>query len=151
VRITGFDLDEDILSWTTGDYAFFGRVDILPIIDMFSQNLGSFPSTEQQLEAIEHLDFGGVLEIGDLESAHAFYEEVSARVVALNTLAEAAERSHNVDVQQITINGADATHIHLVDYVGAGANEQIALDLAFGVNDDVFVFGTLSVVEAVLN
>lgn len=149
VRITGFDLDEDILSWTTGDYAFFGRADILPIIDMFSENLGGFPSTDQQQEAIEHLDFGGIMEIGDLESAHAFYEEVSARVAALNTLAEAAERSHNVDVEQITINGADATHIHLVDY--NGEDDQLEVDLAFGVNDEVFVFGTLNVVEAVLN
>ena len=52
---------------------------------------------------------------------------------------EAAERSHNVDVEQITINGADATLIHLVDY--DSEDGELEVDLAFGVNDEVFVFG----------
>jgi hypothetical protein len=149
LRVTGFDLDEDILSWTTGDFAFFGRSDILPVVEFMAKNFGSRPASEDIQTTLDDFDFGGVFEIGDVEQAQAFNEEISDRVLALDTLVDATERSNNVDVEQITINDASVTTIHVLDYQPDGG--EVSFDLAFGANDEIFVFGTLRVVEAVLN
>ncbi len=152
LRITGFDLDEDILSWTTGDFALFGRVDLMSLVELGSQSYSSEFPPEQMQEVINDFDFGGVFEIGDVESAQAFNEELSERILALDTLINASEVSDNIDVQQITIADAPVTTITVTEsnFYREPPN-QLSIDLAFGANDEVFVFGTLPVVEAVLN
>lgn len=129
----GFDLQNDILSWTTGDYALFLRTDIRPIVQGVLNN---------QVNIAGNFDLGLVIEATNAETAKTF-------AAKLGTLISTLLRDQDgLTVAQDTLEGAAVTSITLT--VPVSSTENLSLTLVIGASDDVFFIGTQDAIVEIL-
>jgi hypothetical protein len=133
MRSVGLDWQEDVMDWTTGDYALFMRVDTLPIMRA---------ALENRMDLTGNLDYGLVIEATDAEKAGALAERLG--VLALL----ASRQTNDVDVTSDTINGVDVTVIHSVSPLSPLDSYEQAL--AIGATDDVFFVATRDAVTPIV-
>ncbi|MDX2162957.1 MAG: DUF3352 domain-containing protein [bacterium] len=129
----GIDLDEDILRWTTGDYALFMRVDTVGIARTVVQN---------RVDLNAALDFGFVTEATDPEAAAAFADALVELLTEAGRASESALR-----VTPYTVGGVDAALFELTVELAQGA-EPYTLALVIGTTDAVFFVTTLGAAES---
>ncbi len=131
----GIDLDDDILSWTTGDYAIFTRVDTLSLVKTAAT--GSLFDFERSF------DFGIVIEATDAEKASAFAETITRLLRLAGTRAEGVTiTTETISDVVVTVIGAEAP---------MSPTQEVQLDILLGASDDVFFIATRPAVEVILN
>lgn len=138
-QMLGIDLRNDVLSWTTGDYALFMRADTVEIARGVITN---------KMNINNLIDFGVVFEATDPDQASAF----AARLTELITGGLAAQDEEFAQVEQITIGDLEVTLLSLdIPASNDGANiEDIQFEIVIGSNDDIFFVGTRGALEPVL-
>jgi hypothetical protein len=125
---TGLDLEEDILSWMTGQYAVGMSVDFAALLD--AAMTGDFPP--------EALSFGVVIENTDQQGAEAL---VAGLTQTLNNFIT-PDSAPDAVLSEEMLGGAPG--VTLTD-VASG------FQLAMGANDAVFALGTPDMVRAALS
>lgn len=125
---TGLNLQDDILSWMTGQYALGMSVDLQAFLNAA---INGRPSADM-------LSFGIVIENTDQQGAQAL---VAGLTSTLNSFVS-PENSGSVVLSEETIGGAPAI---VITDVSSGFN------LAIGGNDAVFALGTADMVRAALS
>lgn len=146
----GIDLHADLLSWTTGDYALFARVDAFPIVrDVLTY----------QINLDGRYDFGVVIEATDSTQASAFKD----KMVALTEQMVAATATTNVTIGAETMGTTDVTtvkidvevpdpfHIAVPGQSAPPPTLTIPVELVLGANEDIFFLMTRDAAEQVLN
>jgi hypothetical protein len=129
----GLSLDE-MLTWTTGDYAVFARVNFPSLFQAFTQSNMEMVATS--------FDFGIIVEAVDTTLAKQF----SDKLTEIITTAIAGQTNTTLSV--VNINDTAVTRIESNNDLGAGQSVNFALGM--GASDEVFVFGTFRAVESVL-
>ena len=134
----GIDLQRDLLSWMTGDYALFFRADMLDLVS------AAVTSTTPDLANLgEKFDFGLVVEATDPDKARAF-------ATRLDTLIEQmVARQQGITVSSETIHGVDVTVISLS--APLDAQNTLNIDLLIGATDDVFFLATRPAAETIIS
>lgn len=125
---TGLDLEDDILSWMTGQYAVGMSIDLPELMNAaFS---GDLPA--------DALSFGLVIENTDQQGAQALVAGLTHTLNGFIT----PEDSGSVRMSEETLGGAPGV---VITDVASG------FQLAFGGNDAVFALGTADMVRAALS
>jgi hypothetical protein len=133
----GIDLQEDILSWTTGDYALFARTDLLGGIEAAMES--DLPTVPENLS--DFFDFGIVLEATDAERAETFTTKITTLLTAASSEAE------EVEVTEEEIAGSEVTIFTITAPINM--NDNVELQFVIGSNDEVFFAGTRNAAEVV--
>jgi hypothetical protein len=135
---TGINLREDILPWTTGDYAIAMDVDLDALLA--AANAGN---NVDPLDVLDPLPFGLALlfEATDPAQAAAATEKI---VSAVERLAGGEE---SVNVAPGTVGGNDAT---IISMTAPLEGQPFVFELVIGSNNDVFFFGTKDYIESAL-
>ena len=125
--MTGLDLEDDILSWMTGNYALaFG----------FSPALEDLPRSG--IPSSFPVEFGFLVEATDAEAAQAVVDGIAQALSMVSsddfTLTE--ETFGDVTAQVISASDDDL---------------PFPVEFVFGASDEVFIFGTPRMAEAALN
>lgn len=129
----GLSLD-DVLAWTTGDYALFTGLNAPSLIrDLADTNAEGFAS---------NLVFGVVIEAVEPQLAKQFAVKLS------EILKMALAGNPDVNVVETDINGTPVTRIEL--NIPSTPGQSINLALGLAASDEVFVFGTFGAVESIL-
>jgi ABC-type glycerol-3-phosphate transport system substrate-binding protein len=135
--LTGLDLEEDILSWMTGDVALW---------------LSPAASVSEVDELFAAIQLGLPLDFGLLISAQANPEGAAALVDGLEQALEFAAAqlpegsSTELRLSSENIGGTDVVVATVFD-----RSLPFPLELVIGANDAVFVLGTRAAAEAALN
>lgn len=132
--LTGLDLEDDVLSWMTGEYAIY---------------LGLTPAVAEADNLFAALADGLPVNFGLLIDASAD-PDTAAEVVdgiaqAVDFAAAQVEAPTEIAVTDETIGGTDALVITITD-----RSLPFPIELLVASNDDVFVFGTRGAVRAAL-
>lgn len=136
LAMIGINLREDVLSWTTGDYALFVRTDLLELTGGLVANPNVIPDLNGRI------DFGLVIEATDPAKA-----EVMARKLGL--LAKQFGGSvQGLTVADDEINGVDVVVLSLD--TAFSATNQFTLDIAIGASDDVLFIATRPAVTSII-
>jgi hypothetical protein len=123
-------LQDDILSWTTGDYALFTRLNVVDLAAGVVENPNVLPDLNGRF------DFGLVIEATDAEKAQALAEKLGALI----TGALSQGNTPGVTVGSDEINGVAVTVISLEAPIAPG--NTFNLDITLGASDDVFFIAT---------
>ncbi|MBI5671113.1 MAG: DUF3352 domain-containing protein [Chloroflexi bacterium] len=135
---TGLDLEDDILSWMTGDFALFVSLDAQAITDAVLQGMnGDTPRLEEL-----PVSAGLVIEATDPAKAQALAAGIA------RALPQLAAQDENVTISQEQIGGVDVTVISAP--VELQADFRVPLDIIIGANDAVFVIATRDSATAIL-
>jgi len=119
VALAGIQLEEDFLSWTTGDYALLLGSDLGDLVEIIASNeLSDLP-----------LNVGLLIEATDVERARGFAEKLS------EFLLMATADTSEVIVTSGTISGIETTSIILQLPATDGVVEY---ELVMGVSDEYF-------------
>ena len=124
------DLREDILSWTTGDFAIFASIDSFAIFELIE-------GTRLVPEDIP-FDFGLVIEATNPETAQELAAKLGEAIV------EASAEDDTVEVSIEQVRGVDVVKI-IADVDG------VPLELVLGASDDVFFLTTTDSAEVILS
>jgi hypothetical protein len=127
--MTGLDLQDDILSWMTGNYAFaLGFSPALEDLSPASRMPSSFP-----------VDFSLLIEATDPDAAQAFVDGLRIGLFELTSsdFALTEETFGDVTAQVITLSPSD--------------DMPFPLQIVFGASDEVFAIGTPRFAEAAFN
>lgn len=128
--LTGLDLEDDILSWMTGQYAFGFSLDFQTMLESMSD------------EALPRaLQFAFVVENTDGAGAQALVAGLSEGLTQLTS----ADRTGSITITEETVGGAPAI---LISAAGRGMREPF--EILIGGNDSVFVIGTPAMARAAL-
>lgn len=162
--MTGLDLEADILSWMTGDYALFGSIDGQAIVDALLEGLRNDPLVNDQdmqeayvrgevdMSEVQQnrflldrvpFSFGLVIEAADSARAQNFAAALGETLPAL------LAQNPDVTIAQGTVGGAAATLITVPVALGPGGT--LPLEIAIAANDRVFVIATRAEAEAILS
>jgi hypothetical protein len=134
----GIALDEDLLSWTTGDYALFYRTDLVDTLaSAITNNVPDLSGLDKKF------DFGLVIEATDSDKAKALAEKIGALVTMMSANAEGFETSLE------TIGGESVTVFSLS--APLDARTTLDVDLLLGATNDVFFFATRSAAERIIS
>ncbi|MFN8528735.1 MAG: DUF3352 domain-containing protein [Anaerolineae bacterium] len=141
LQAIGLDLREDVLSWTTGDYALFARADLVEIARGVNAN---------KLDVNGLYDFGLIMEATDPALAIAFTNHINTM---LTQAVMADTTSEDIRIDQQTFGTTEATvyelHIPSESFFGPTTQaEDIVLPIAVGANDDIFFVATAAAAEA---
>jgi len=131
----GLNLEEDLLSWTTGDYALFASSDVRNLFATFADNGTSSLATL-------NLELGFVQQATDPAKAANLVTRLKNLVALANTNQTTETRFTSADYDQ---NG---TVGFTVGFPIEQTNET--LDLVFASNDRFFYVGTLNALERIL-
>ncbi len=134
----GLDLEEDVLSWMTGDFALFLSGD-----RAFFDRIYDDPVAAMALETLP-VDFGFVVEATDPAAARNVFAQLSDTLPAL--LADAPDVQ--ATVTQEAIGDGNALVLHFPVEEAEVALES--LDILIGVSGDVLAIGTRGAVTAAL-
>lgn len=127
----GIDLEADLLSWATGDYAIFGRANVQNLFEGVASG---------DVEIIENVDFGFIIEATDPAGASTLATKLGA------ALANFTENNEDVAVTETEIGGFGATVITLS--AEAFAN-PINFQIAIGATDDVFYIASRNAADVI--
>jgi hypothetical protein len=134
-RWTGLDLEEDVLSWTTGGYGVFLGADVMDIItEMATTESISNPNIEA----------GFVIEATDIDLARNTSEELGQFFELISA------DNDEMTVSQTDFNGSPATLIYL-DVAAKRGNPAFELELVLTTTDDFFFFGTRSAFDSIMS
>lgn len=135
---TGLELEEDILSWMTGDFAAFASInnDAIQLALKRALEGGSF-----MLETVP-LEFGVLVEATDAAKAQALSAALG------KALAQFTQQAPDVSISQEQIAGVDVTV--LSTQVELSPPVKAPLDVVIGANDRVFVIATRKAATAIL-
>lgn len=132
-NFTGLDLEEDVLSWTTGGYGVFIGADVKALLN---DVIANGEPTELNFDA------GIVIEATDVEKAKnvaaelgEFFEQITAN-------------DDSVTVTQQSVNGVDFTSI--VSEVPMGRS-PIVLEFVLAATDDFLFLGTRSAFDSIMS
>ncbi|MBL8132496.1 MAG: DUF3352 domain-containing protein [Anaerolineae bacterium] len=134
----GLDLEEDLLSWTTGDFGLFLRVNFLDLAPSLVR--GGIPDLSTLSERI---DAGLVIEATDPAKAQALAVKLS------EFLTQVVENMQGISISSETVHGVETTVIHLD--LTLDVTTTIPVDLLLGASDEIFFLGTRPAVEAILS
>jgi hypothetical protein len=133
-RMLGVDLRNDLLSWTTGDYALFLRADVMPIITAFAQ---------ERFDINDRLDFGLVIEATDPAKAQALVQKLTQTAMLF------LGNEQGIKVTQKPINGVEVTIISIS--APLTARDVFNMDIVIGATDDVFFIASGPAATAILS
>jgi len=134
-RMTGLDLEDDVLSWTTGGYGMFAGADVMDIITEVATT-----DTVSDLD----IEAGIVIEATDIDLARNTAAE-------LGNFLEIVSRDNNeVTITQTELNGLPATLIEL-DVPAERGNPSITLEFVLTTTDDFFFLGTRSAFDSIMS
>lgn len=137
MMMLGIDLDKDLLSWTTGDYALFYRTDLVQILQ------GAVTGSTPDLSGLgDKFDFGLVIEATDADKAKALAQKLGALLGMMSANAEGLEISTE------TIGGTDVTVFSLSAPIDP--TTTLDVDLLLGASDDAFFLATRPAAERIL-
>ncbi len=134
-NLIGVDLRDDLLSWTTGDYALFLRTDVNALAEGIAEGV---------LDAGSYVDFGLLFEATDPEAASNFAAQLSD---ALPRLIQ--EDTPGVTLSSEDINGVSVSVIAL--QVPLDQRNMFELDVLIGATQDVFFIATRPAAESIIN
>lgn len=142
----GIDLHAHLLSWTTGDYALFARVDTVPI----ARDVMAY-----QINLEGRYDFGVVIEATDATQASAFED----KLVNLIQQGLEANEATEVTLSTGTIGTTEVTTIDFDIEVPGPMTDlrqpppaiNVPVRLVLGANDDIFFLMTRGAAVQVLN
>lgn len=133
----GINLQQDVLSWTTGDYALLLRSDL-------SGFLGAMNEEGNDTDAMEFFDYGLVVAATDPVKAQVFAGKLSTLVNAM------ASAEASLTVSSETINDIVVTVVSAPANFGMGVAES-TIEILIGANDDIFFIGSRRMIEGVLD
>ncbi|MDW8171050.1 MAG: DUF3352 domain-containing protein [Anaerolineae bacterium] len=139
LRTFGINLQEDLLSWTTGGYALLFGLDIDAVL-----NLVVDPSRLETFRERLPADFGLLIEATDPARAKTFARKLST--IIRGAVANDSNLSQQVRVGQTTIGSADVTTL-TVDIEVLG--EALPVTLVVGADDRAFFLGLQGTAEDV--
>lgn len=131
----GIDLDE-FLAWTAGDFAVFGRGDMVALI----QGAMASPMDNAKIESA--IGFGAAIETDNPEATLRFQRGVMSM---FRMMANAAP---GITLGEEDIAGVPAG---VVTIQAEGVSSGLVFKLAFAATDEVFVIGTYDMVAASLS
>ena len=134
-RLTGLDLEDDVLSWTTGGYGVFAGADVMDIIEEVVNT-----DTVSDLT----IDAGIVIEATDIDLARKTAEELG------NFLELASRDNEDVTVSQTELNGLPVTLIDF-DVPAERGNPVFMLEFVLTTTDDFFFLGTRSAFDSIMS
>ncbi|HEX2619838.1 MAG TPA: DUF3352 domain-containing protein, partial [Phototrophicaceae bacterium] len=129
----GFDLQNDILSWTTGDYALFLRTNIRPIIEGAVKN---------EVNIAGNFDAGLVIEATDPAKAKTFAAKLGTLLSAM------LGKQEGLTITQDTLEGVAVTSITASGELSPG--QTLSLTVVIGASDDIFFIATKDAASAIL-
>ena len=133
-NFTGLDLEEDVLSWTTGGYGVFMGADYMALIDE-AMSTGTLSEL--------NIDAGIVIEATDVALAQNAATEFG------NFITLALANEEDVTVTQEDIDGVTVTSI-----VGQGqfdsSSPPIELEFVLTATEQFFFFGTRSALDTIM-
>ncbi|MBC8171560.1 MAG: DUF3352 domain-containing protein [Anaerolineae bacterium] len=129
----GFDLQQDILSWTTGDYALFLRTNIRPIVQ---------DAINGEVSVDGNFDAGLLIEATNPEAAKTF-------AAKLGTLISTVLRGQeSLEIKQAELEGVAVTSITVTAPVTP--QNTVSLTVVIGASDDIFFIATQDAAGAIL-
>lgn len=141
--LIGIDLQADVLSWTTGDYALFARSDIMPIAER---------ALYGELAVSENVDWGMAFAATDPAAAQNLATELFTLIDQV-----AGEPTDEFSISTETIGGVEARVISINAPVdtplmpGIAVSDTISFDFVLAANDEVFVFASRRFAANLLN
>lgn len=135
--LTGIDLQADVISWLSGDYAIFASYEPPAIGTMGIWAMTFDPTTPVEFTGIEA---GLVVEVTDTAKAAALVTKIDA------TLNRYLSSAPMVKLSQAQIGGGSVTVVSITT-----PQFTNPLELVVGSNDKVFVIATRKAGEAILN
>ncbi|MGB1286241.1 MAG: DUF3352 domain-containing protein [Aggregatilineales bacterium] len=136
---TGINLREDILSWTTGDYAIAMDVNF----DAFVALLGGMETGNDPMAMLDPSPLGLALLIEATDPALA--ADATAKIVGAVERFTGGEES--ISIAPDTVGGHDAT---IIGFTVPMEGQPFTLELVIGSNNEVFFFGTKDYIESAL-
>ena len=134
-RLTGLDLEEDVLSWTTGSYGIFLGADVM---DIMNEVVTSDTLSELNIEV------GIIIEATDIALARNTAAELGKFLELVSS------DNDEVTVTQTELNGLPATLVTL-DVPAKRDNPSFALELVLTTSDDFLFFGTRSAFDSIMS
>ena len=134
VGVGGIDLRQDILDWTTGDYALFARLDPVPAVRALAN---------QELDIANRFDLGMVVEATDAEKASALAKNLSTLLAAV------VDPETGATVSDAQINGVDVTLISISGPIPDFGT--LTVEVVIGASDEVFFISTRNAAEDILD
>lgn len=134
-NFTGLDLEDEVLSWTTGGYGIFMGADLLAMIEE-AMNSG----TVSEL----NFDAGIVIEATDV----ALAQNAAAKLG--NTITTLLANEDGVSVEQSEINGTPVTNIIVSAPLDPSA-PPLEVEFVLTATEDFFFFGTRSAFDTVMS
>ena len=142
----GVDLEADVLSWLTGEYALFGDIEVVPIVK----------------DALAYeLNIDGRIHVGVIADTTTDPASAQQLVTKLSDLMQSTPQDPSVSFRQETIAGTDVTVIAVSTeitnpFVQYECNvepptSQLNFEFVLGASDDVFVFATRPLADTVLS
>ncbi|MCU0499937.1 MAG: DUF3352 domain-containing protein [Anaerolineae bacterium] len=138
LAMAGIDLEQDILSWTTGEYAAFTRLDTAAIVADLLEN-------PNRIDLNGRFDFGLLIEATNAQAAQNF----SGKIGLLLQQAAQSNPQPDVTVSSETIEGLTVTQVSVQAPLGTDQT-PLNLDVVIGANEDVFFIATLDAVTTLL-
>lgn len=136
-QIKGFtqlDVNEDVLSWMTGDYAIYSSIDTDTIIKILSNNRLIADLTTLPVE------FGVVIATDDATATAKVVKNLS------NLVKGAVANTKDVTIEDVNMD--DMTGIEIqINVPVTGTEQSLSYDILLASNENVFFFGTTSVAE----
>lgn len=136
--LTGLDLDEDILSWMTGDFALFASVDSAALSDLMMQSMSGEPAVFETLP----FSAGLIIEVTDPDKARALAAGIT------KALPQLTSQNDDITLAEEQIGGANVTVISAP--IELQPDYNVPFDLIIGANDAVFVIATREAATAAL-
>ena len=134
----GIDLEQDVLSWTTGGYALLFGLEFAPLLDLIDD-----PSQFEALFRRLPVDFGLLLEVTDSAKAQVLARKLSQLISS--AVSSDPSLSRQVRVDQTTIGTAAATIISID--LPLSQNSSAVLNFVIATDDRAFFIGLQSTAE----
>ncbi|NDJ59921.1 MAG: DUF3352 domain-containing protein [Chloroflexi bacterium] len=129
----GLDLEADLLNWTTGDYAIFGRLDVVPVLEGLLGN---------QFDINNRFDVGMVIEATDAIAAQNFANTVAELMTQFTAGLE------GVTITADEIAGVGVTVLETT--ASLDPSSFVDFDIVVGANDVIFFLATRPAAETIL-
>lgn len=137
--LLGIDLEDDILSWTTSDFAFFGRADVRQIAASAIQQQSAGAAIQ------DRYDFGMIIEATDPAKAQELADSLDRLI---NTF---AGNLPEVEIANESINGVDVTSVTIFAVLTTYPEiDKTPIQFMLGASDDLFFFGTRGAITGAL-
>lgn len=134
-NFTGLDLEDDVLSWTTGSYGVFFGADFMTILE---EAMSTGTVSELNFEA------GIVIEATDVAKAQAAAAQLGETLTAM------VANEEDVTITQSEVNGTAITSI-IASTPLDPSMPPIDIEFVLTATEDFFFFGTRSAFDAVMS